>query len=121
MSARASRQFHLTSLEVHLNKEQQVVSDVLDTSRFYSLTVGITSDEAISPDRAAIIVEQSVDNQTWFEAMRVGVNMIQNPIPVGNSFQCVYSPIMKFSRVRIVNTAGDFEFTILSAWAEAKT
>ncbi|MBK6767428.1 MAG: hypothetical protein IPG71_14395 [bacterium] len=47
--------------------------------------------------------------------------MIQNPVPVDNSFQVVYSPIMKFARVRIVNTVSDFAFTVLSAWAEAKT
>lgn len=121
MSARSSRQFHLTSLEVHLKKEQRVVSDVLDTSRFHTLAVGITSDEIISPDRAIIVIEQSADGQTWFEAKRANVDMILNPVPADNSFHCVHSPIMKFSRIRIVNTAGDFEFTILSAWAEAKT
>lgn len=121
MSARSSRQFHLTSLEVHVKKEEYAISDVLDTSRFYSLTVGITTDLIISPDRAAIIVEQSIDGQTWFEAKRANVDMIADPIPVDNSFQVVYSPIMKFSRIRIVNTASDFEFTVHSAWAEAKT
>lgn len=121
MSARSSRQFHLTSLEVHYKKEEQVVSDVLDTSRFYTLTVGVTSDQIISPDRAVIIFEQSADGQAWFEASRANVDMILNPMPVNNSFHAAFSPVMKFSRIRIVNTASDFEFTILSAWAEAKT
>lgn len=121
MSSRSSRQFHLTSLQVFLDKEELAVSDTLDTSRFNSLTAGFTSDQTISPDRAAIIIEQSPDGQTWIEAKRANVDMIADPIPVANSFQIVYSPIMKFSRIRIVNTASDFAFTVLSAWAEAKT
>ncbi|MBK6767429.1 MAG: hypothetical protein IPG71_14400 [bacterium] len=61
MSARSSKQFHLTSLQVFLDKEEQAVSDVLDTSRFNSLTAGFTSDQTISPDRAMIVIEQSAD------------------------------------------------------------
>lgn len=119
MSARSSRQFQLTSLKGYVKPDEQVLSDVLDTSRFQSLTAGIVCDHFIDPNRAYLILEHSPDGNTWFEAVRLNIDMILNPPPVDMTVQVSYSPIMKFARVKVASLGIDFN--ILSAWAEAKT
>lgn len=96
-----------------------MLSDVLDTSRFNTLTAGFTCDTFIDPDRAYLIIEHSPDGNTWFEATRLNINMILNPPPIGKSAQVFYAPIMKFARVKIHSVG--IQFNVLSAWAEAKT
>lgn len=119
MSARSSRQYNLTSLNGYVKPDEQVLSDVLDTSRFNSLAAGIVCDQFIDPDRAYLIIDHSPDGNTWFEAARLNINMILNPPPVDKSAQLSYSPIMKFARIKV--TSLGIDFNILSAWAEAKT